>query len=327
MSARQQNKKKRDLTFPIILCLLLLFPLAVDRMFDELKIFLNANGIGRGSSAGTTGPVGGQGGHGGSSGQGGRGGGAALGSFSGFGRGAGAASFTGRESSGRSSLDALAQIERAQIERYQRMLEGKATRSKINEGWAYVEPIPSRPSRFFPGLPKPTLSSGVALSTGPDSPREPERLRENVFGKSSPVSESVRENTWGKGNPVMETTRENTWGKGSPVAESRSNTSGSGTAAPEAPRYNPPPGPPVWPSPPAEPEPPRLQFKAQLPPKARPTEQAKNERLVEVCGRRVPISQAATAALDCAPVPAPEPDRKPASEALDEGGGDPILLP
>lgn len=326
MSPRQPNKKKRDLTFPIILCLLLLFPLAVDHMFDQLKIFLNANGIGRGSSAGTTGPVGGHGGHGGTSGQGGRGGGAALGTSSGS-RGAGAGSFSGLDSGGRSSLDALAQIERAQLERYQRMLEGKATRSKVSEGWAYVEPMPSRPSRFFPGLPKPTLSSGVALSTSPDRPREPEQIGENVFGKSSPVSESVRENTWGKGNPVAETRRENTWGQGSPVAEARPNNWGSGTPAAEAPRPGPPRQAPVWPSPPAEPEPARLQFKAQLPPKARPAEQAKNERLVEVCGRRVPISQAATAALDCAPKPAPEPERKPASQELGEGGPDPIFLP
>jgi hypothetical protein len=327
MSPRQQNKKKRDLTFPIILCLLLLFPLAVDHMFDQLKIFLDASGIGRGSSAGITGPIGGQGGHGGSSGLGGQGGGAAHGALSGHGRGAIPGSFTGRESGGRSSLDALAKIERDHIERYQRMLEGKATRSKSSEGWAYVEPMPSRPSRFFPGLPKPTLSSGVALSTGPDSPREPERIGENVFGKASPVTEAVRENTWGKGNPVAETTRANTWGKGTPVAESRSSNWGSGNPAPEVPRFNPPPGPPVWPSPPAEPEPPRLQFKAQIPPKARPTEQAKNERLMDVCGRRVPISQAATAALDCAPKPAPEPERKPASQELGEDGPDPIFLP
>lgn len=334
---RPQNKK-RDVTLVLVLLLLFAFPVLVHHAFEEVKVWLGS-GSGNGNAPGRTGPVAGYGGAGGTFGQSGGGGSAqgpgwiAYGHRGGYGAGQGEA---GVYSGSRASLEALAQIEREQRERFLDRGAGRA-KTRLEEGWVYVEPMPSRPSRYFPELPKPVLSSGVALSTSPAEPREPEKLGPNTWGQGAPSSEKIAENNWGKGEASSEKIAENNWGKGVPAREeSRESTWGKGVASNEQPREStwgqgtarqaptPPPVAPVWPHPPQQTQP---KFRAQNPPKARTTEQAKSEKLLEVCGRLVPESRAATAAMECAPKPAQGSSRKPASEGMAEGGTDQIFLP
>lgn len=330
---KPKQHKKRDVTLVLVLALLFLFPVLVHHAFEEVKARLNA-GAGNGSAPGVRGPVGGYGGYGGAGGEGtSPGGGYAGQGEAGSYAGSFGGSFGGSYSGGRASLEALAQIEREQRERFLDRGAGRP-KTRLEDGWVYIEPMPSRPSRYFPELPKPTLSSGVALSTSPAEPREPEKLGVNNWGKGVPGREKTAENNWGKGVPGREETAENTWGQGVPGREKtaennwgkgvasaekpRENTWGQGTqTAPRAPVYKPVVKP--WQPPP--------EVRAANPPKARATEQAKQEKLLEVCGRMVPLSRAATAALECAPKPAQGPARKPASEGMAEGGTDTIFLP
>jgi len=315
---------------------LLLIPLAIDEMFDRLKIFLRATNASTASRDSTqqgkgqtpssrldckgtschsrVNPTPGFG---------------AGGFANGIGIGQTGSSGSHGGGSNLSGLEALAMMERQQLDAFNSLVRSRYGRRR-GEVWVPIEPGPSNPSRFFPELPKPRLSSGVALSTGPDERRAPEKLGVNNWGRGEPTNEAVRPNTWGQGSPVAEERRENTWGRGTPVMEERrENTWGEGTvqkAPPVVNRQLPPPlFVPPFPAPAAEPEAPRIVF--QAPPKARPTEQARTEKLIEVCGRLVPMSQAPTVSLECAPQPAPEPKRKPASEEMDEGGNQKLFMP
>lgn len=313
--------------------ILLLIPLTINEMFDRLKVVLRATSASPGVGKPTMLPSGyvpsphfickGAGCHSrvnpspgtGSAGQ-------NLGSSGAFGGG-----------SNLSGLEALAMLERQQLDAFNNLVRSRYGRSRQGEGWVPIEPGPSNPSRFFPELPKPRLSSGIALTTGPDDIRPAEKLGVNNWGRGEPTTENIKPNTWGQGSPVAEQKRENTWGKGTPVVEQkRENTWGQGTPVVEQKREN------TWgqgtaqKAPPVverqpvpEPEAPRIVFKD--PPKARPTEQARTEKLIEVCGRMVPMSQAPTVSLECTPQAAPEPQRKPASENLDLGGDEKIFMP
>lgn len=320
-----KHKKKKDLTLIVVLAILMLIPLAIDEMFDQLKAFMRATSSSKVAGHASTGRTGqetsaeacqgascfgrspssiqspGNGSEGGGSGY-------AMASTPG--------SFSGGATS--AGLEALAMMERREIEAFNAKMRSRMG-SRKGEVWAAIEPGPSNPSRFFPELPKPRYSSGIAMVPAPIDmgPSQEEMERELEQMRRAEQAREIEQ--------MRQALKD---------AEERSKR----PLPPLPPKLVQKPPPPVnitpAPMPPMNPNPqpveepaPRIVFQ----PKPKPVENTRTEKLVEVCGRMVPASRAPTAYLECAPkhveeTKKQEPNRKPASEESDLGGKDEIVF-
>jgi hypothetical protein len=285
----RQRQKRRDITFPLVLAMLLLFPFCVDQMFVQLRFVMRSGGFFAMSdleprqkplkNQHCRGAV--------------RGGkgydpawpfcGATVAAFDESNAGA-SPNYSANQGG---SLEALAAAERAEWEIINGRQQGKMMRNKAGH-WTDIAPMPSNPSRFFPEPRHPMLASGVPLTTGrPDPhwedplPPPPARVVTKAQ-EEQPPPRTIASIATPAPSPMI----------ASPVR-----------------REPPKPELPDWP------ETPRLEFHAKTP-SAKPS----TERLLEVCGRMVPESQAASASAACAAKAAKPKD-------MDEGGNDTLLMP